>query len=254
MEVTKKILLSIYFSAFTVGAICFFRWIFLFFSRDPDKIKRKKTAKILLGSVVIAVLSIVVHFVVSVKQYTQTVDIAKLPTFKVTSDNLHDGVWDEKIGAKHGNISPMLSWDKVENARKYLVVMIDYDGNNWLHLVYLTDDTVLDEGAVTEKDGYVGPYPPSGTHNYTVYVFALNGDTYALDYKLDSGGTDFQKLTDQINFGVTTDYDKMSKVADLHTCVQNRIFCECPHGDDSRRDNIIAVGIVEGEYGKELEE
>ena len=26
------------------------------------------------------------------------------------------------------------------------------------------------------------------------------------------------------------DYDIMSKAADLHACVQNRIFCECPHG------------------------
>ena len=33
----------------------------------------------------------------------------------------------------------------------------------------------------------------------------------------------------------------MSKVADLHTCVQNRIFCECLHGDDSRRDTMSKV-------------
>ena len=30
-------------------------------------------------------------------------------------------------------------------------------------------------------------------------------------------------------------HDIMSKAADLHTCVQNRIFCEKTHGDDSRR-------------------
>ena len=30
-------------------------------------------------------------------------------------------------------------------------------------------------------------------------------------------------------------HDIMSKAADLHTCVQNRIFCEETHGDDSRR-------------------
>ena len=187
--------------------------------------KTCKTAKVLLGSVVIAVLSMVVHFGVAVKQYSQPIDIASLPTFNVTSDNLHDGMWDEKIGAKHGNVSPKLSWDKVENANKYMVVMIDYDGNNWLHWICTTDDTVLDEGAVTEKDGYVGPYPPSGTHNYTVYVFALKGDTYAIDDKLDSGGTDFQKLVDQINSGVTTDHN-----------------------------NIIAVGIIEGEYGEQQHE
>ena len=30
--------------------------------------------------------------------------------------------------------------------------------------------------------------------------------------------------------------DIMSKAADLHACVQNRIFCECPHGADRRHD------------------
>ena len=224
MEIIKRVLSIIYWCAFGVGAISFFRWIFLFLSRNPDKVKREKTAKVLLISVGVAALSMVVHFAVAVKQYSQSIDIADLPTFTVTSDNLHEGVWDEKIGAKHGNVSPKLSWDKVENANKYMVVMIDYDGDNWLHWMYLTDDTVLDEGAVTDKDGYVGPYPPTGTHKYTVYVFALNGDTRNIDYTLDSGGTDFQKLVEQINSGITTDYD-----------------------------NIIAVGIIEGEYGEKVE-
>ena len=35
-------------------------------------------------------------------------------------------------------------------------------------------------------------------------------------------------------------YDIMSKAADLHTCVQNRKFCECPHGAD-RRHNIVSI-------------
>ncbi len=220
-KIAKLILTIIYIAGFAVGIISFFRWIFLFASRNPDKGKRVKSAKILLGSFVVVAVALVAHLVISVKQYGQPIDINKIPTFTVTSDNLHDGVWDEKIGAKHGNVSPQLSWDKVENAEKYAVVMIDYDGNNWLHWMYLTNDIGLDEGAVTDKDGYVGPYPPSGTHKYTVYVFALKGDTYSIDYNLDSGGTDFQKLTEQINSGVETDYN-----------------------------NIIAVGVIEGEYGE----
>ena len=67
----------------------------------------------------------------------------------------------------------------------------------------------------------------------------------------------------------------MSKVADLHTCVQNRIFCgaqcpvdigsaptvverRCPHGDDSRRDisdntikgSVAAYAVTEPLYYK----
>ena len=31
-------------------------------------------------------------------------------------------------------------------------------------------------------------------------------------------------------------YENMSKAADLHTCVQNRIFCKCPHGAVRRHE------------------
>lgn len=189
-------------------------------SKSPDKKRRADVAKAMLIAVAIAIASMFLHFVVAVKQYANPIDVGGLPTFNVTSDNLHDGVWDEKIGAKHGNISPQLSWDKVDGAAMYGILMIDYDGSNWLHWFAKIDNTQVKEGAYKDKnDGYIGPYPPSGTHNYTVYVFALKGDTYNIDIQLDKGGADIDDIANQLDNGITTDYR-----------------------------NVLSVGIIEGSY------
>ena len=46
------------------------------------------------------------------------------------------------------------------------------------------------------------------------------------------------KRAEKIGLRMTV-YDIMSKAADLHTCVQNRIFCEKTHGADGRRGIMI---------------
>ncbi len=89
----------------------------------------------------------------------------------VTSENLNNGKWDEIISNTRlgENLSPQLSWSSVNGAGCYAVIMIDPDGNNWLHWIE-TDitDNELPQGFSSE-DKYVGPYPPSGTHRYQVY-------------------------------------------------------------------------------------
>ena len=217
-----KFILKIIYEA---GSVCVFifliRWLFLLLSKNPDKKKRHKTAKVLLLFFIISFTAIVADVVISAKQYAKPVDINDLPKFNVTSDNLKNGVWDEQIGAKHGNVSPELSWDKNEYAAKYAIVMIDHDGNDWLHWFALTDKTSVDEGTFNgENNGYVGPYPPSGTHNYTVYVFALKGDTNNPDIQLDKGGTELKDIIDQLNSGRY----------------------------DNDYNNIKSVGIIEGSY------
>ena len=244
-NIIKLILTIIYVISSLLGFIFIVWWLFMFLSRNPDKKKRNNIAKVILISFIITVISLFAHFIVAVKQYSRPLDISTLPTFNVTSDDLHEGVWDDKIGAKHGNLSPELSWDKVSSAEKYAIVMIDHDGNNWLHWFSIvdsnkdgdtdindesvndnkssdetTDTIIIPSGAFNNIDnGYVGPYPPSGTHNYTVYVFALIGDTYSLNIQLDKGGTDLQSIVEQLDSGLYTDYH-----------------------------NIIAVGTLEGSY------
>ena len=107
--------------------------------------------------------------------YITKTPFEELPTFKVSSKDLTDGIWDPKItNTKSGeNLSPDLSWDKVEGAGQYVVLMID---GGWLHMDVFTTETELAEGAYGRGERgaqYVGPYPPSGTHTYTVFVFAL---------------------------------------------------------------------------------
>ena len=244
-NIIKLILTIIYVVSSLLGFIFIVWWFVMFLSRNPNKKKRNNIAKVILISFIITVISLFAHFIVAVKQYSRPLDISTLPTFGVISDDLHDDVWDAKIGAEHGNLSPELSWDKVPSAEKYAIVMIDYDGNNWLHWFSIvdsnkdgatdindesvndnkpsnktTDTIIIPSGTFNNIDsGYVGPYPPSGTHNYTVYVFALIGDTYSLNIQLDKGGTDLQDIVGQLDSGLYTDYH-----------------------------NIIAVGTLEGSY------
>ena len=70
-----------------------------------------------------------------------------VPTFEVTSNDVHNGAWDDKVtNTKYGeNLSPDLSWEKVEGASQYVVVMID---GVWLHMDVFTTETSLAEGAI----------------------------------------------------------------------------------------------------------
>ena len=109
-------------------------------------------------------------------------DWAELDELTVTSENLQNGVWDDSIAntERGRNLSPQLSWEKAEHVQAYVIYMIDPDGNNWIHLISgtLTKEE-LAQGEITSINkgtsdiGYIGPYPPAGTHSYEVYVFAL---------------------------------------------------------------------------------
>ena len=98
-----------------------------------------------------------------------------LEAFPVTSENLHDGVWDSVItNTENGqNRSPQLAWDPVPGAECYAVYMVDTTVENWLHWKSggITE-TSLPLGWAPETE-YIGPYPPSGTHTYEIFVFAL---------------------------------------------------------------------------------
>ena len=100
---------------------------------------------------------------------------ASLPSIMLTSENLHDGVWDAEISnTKQGaNRSPQLAWQPVEGASCYAVYMVDTTVNYWLHWKSLNiKETSLAAGSIPDTE-YIGPYPPSGTHAYEIRVFAL---------------------------------------------------------------------------------
>ncbi|MCR5847983.1 MAG: hypothetical protein K6G75_07670 [Lachnospiraceae bacterium] len=137
--------------------------------------------------------------------YITNVSFEDIPTFKVTSECLKAGVWDDKItNTSYGDkLSPDLSWDEVEGAAKYAVIMID---SGWLHMDVLTEDTSLAEGAYSRGERweqYVGPYPPAGTHTYSVFVFALKNEPGDFYLGFDNGANDINKIYQ----GLDTDID-----------------------------------------------
>ena len=101
--------------------------------------------------------------------------VSAYPGFKVSSESLHDGKWDDICSNASGeNASPQLSWEPVEGAGLYVVYMFDTNTNGYLH--WKSGDiteTNLPEGWASAVE-YFGPNPQTGiTHQYNIYVFAL---------------------------------------------------------------------------------
>ncbi|MBQ5311283.1 MAG: hypothetical protein ILP19_04490 [Oscillospiraceae bacterium] len=126
---------------------------------------------------------------------------ASLPVIEVRSSDLHDGVWDSIItNTKNGsNVSPELSWDKVDGASGYVVYMVDTTAGNWLHWRSdVVTGTELSQGYAGKRE-YVGPYPPSGTHTYEIYVYALGGTPEKIPGYFDSQNANFDDFDDKLD-------------------------------------------------------
>ena len=168
--------------------------------------------------------------------YDKTIDEFKdKATMTVTSEDLQDGKWNDRItNTENGeNLSPEISFDKVEGAEYYFIYMVDETANNWVHWV-ATDvrEEELGTGANIKeyKDNpdfkYVGPYPPagSGEHTYTIYVYALKG-------KPDS---DIEPEFDEVSFsGDYMYYDYLS--------ISRR-------GNPNEYGNVISYGYLSGTF------
>jgi hypothetical protein len=107
----------------------------------------------------------------------------------------------QPISSKHSytadNISPHLSWSKVDGAQSYAVICDDPDASRkdpWVHWVVgnIPAETIeLLEGKVTgqegmndyHKIGWGGPNPPSGIHRYNFKVYALSDRLNGLSSK-----------------------------------------------------------------------
>ena len=121
----------------------------------------------------------------------------------ITSADLKDGTWDEAItNTAYGeNLSPQLSWNAIDEAGCYAIIMIDPDGNNWLH--WMETDVKSNEipRGYSSKAKYVGPYPPSGTHHYKVCVYALKEPGNAPSANFDRGGNDISTIEKELTQG-----------------------------------------------------
>lgn len=128
-------------------------------------------------------------------------------TITVTSTSIVDGKLLTTTAADKkpnhplgGNQSPAVSWDAVENANYYAVIMFD-ESADWLHFL-VTDITTtsIEEGKYTNTETYIGPYPPnsSGVHTYRIEVFAIKNQPSNPIGKLDSSET-YRDIVNKLN-------------------------------------------------------
>ncbi len=151
-------------------------------------------------------------------------DYESLPTFEVTSANLNDGVWDDVISNTSAgeNQSPELSWEEVEGATTYVIYMVDLTAGNWLHLKAGDITTTSIETGSLSSTQYVGPYPPSGTHDYVVYVFALRSTP-----------------------------TKVRGVLDINNAALDFLFASLDVNEAGETGNVISYGVLPGTYSAE---
>ena len=110
----------------------------------------------------------------------------KYASFEVSSPSLKGANWIKDISNtdKGQNVSPELNWNPVEGAACYQIYMVDENMNNFIHWKAANvTETSLPMGWATKE--YVGPYPPSGTHDYVIYVFALRDNPTRVNGALD---------------------------------------------------------------------
>ena len=137
-----------------------------------------------------------------------------LPVIEVTSESIVDGEWVTGIGFMEGNNSPELTWEAVNGASYYAVIMVDVSINNWLFWYEIVDCTHLDYGAYTDAEDYVGPYPP-GTDDFEIYIIALKEAPNELEYPVDqltsniSAKADFLNVSASGNTGNVIAYGKI---------------------------------------------
>ena len=133
----------------------------------------------------------------------------ELKNIEITSKSLtKDGFWSTAISGTSAfpaglNKTPQLSWTAVEGATCYAIYMYDTSASNWMHWKSINiTSTSIELGAKLEKSKYFGPYPPSGTHEYQVIVYALKEPVEKCPGTMDSPAIDIrtnEQNLDEIN-------------------------------------------------------
>jgi Raf kinase inhibitor-like YbhB/YbcL family protein len=114
--------------------------------------------------------------------------------FSLQSPAFEDGQeMDPHYGKRSQNVSPPLTWSGAPpGTRSFALAMVDRHpvARNYVHWLVADlepDRTSLAEGAggsggggLHEVQPYVGPFPPSGVHDYEFTLYALRTERLAL--------------------------------------------------------------------------
>jgi Raf kinase inhibitor-like YbhB/YbcL family protein len=128
----------------------------------------------------------------------------------------------QKYGKKAENVSPPLDWEGApEGTRSLALTFVDIhpvarDYVHWLVADISPQLSSLPEGAASKPSGwteikpYVGPFPPSGTHDYEFTLYALRTDALGLQ----PGATleAFRRAAEQNSLATATLIGKFTKI------------------------------------------
>jgi Raf kinase inhibitor-like YbhB/YbcL family protein len=144
--------------------------------------------------------------------------------FRLQSPAFDDGEeMAQKYGKRAENVSPPLEWaDPPEGTSSFALAFVDIDpiARDYVH--WLVADlspqlSSLPEGAAgsrssdfTEIEPYVGPFPPSGTHDYEFTLYALR--TNRLGLRPGASLQDFRRAAAQNSLGTATLTGKFTKI------------------------------------------
>jgi Raf kinase inhibitor-like YbhB/YbcL family protein len=143
--------------------------------------------------------------------------------FRLHSPAFDDGQeMAQKYGKKAENVSPPLDWEGApEGTRSFALSFVDLhpvarDYVHWLVADISPQLSSLSEGAASKPSGwteikpYVGPFPPSGTHDYEFTLYALPNDTLGL--QPGAALEAFRRAAEQRSLATATLIGKFTKI------------------------------------------
>jgi Raf kinase inhibitor-like YbhB/YbcL family protein len=129
----------------------------------------------------------------------------------------------QKYGKKAQNVSPPLEWDDApEGTKSFALAFVDIhpiarDYVHWLVADISPQLNSLPEGAgggrssgFLEVEPYIGPFPPSGTHDYEFTLYALSADR--LSVRPGATLQQFRQAAEQNSLATATLIGKFTKI------------------------------------------
>jgi Raf kinase inhibitor-like YbhB/YbcL family protein len=144
--------------------------------------------------------------------------------FRLQSPAFDDGQeMAQKYGKRADNVSPPLEWvDPPEGTSSLALAFVDIHPIARGYVHWLVADLspqlgALPEGAAssrssdfTEIEPYVGPFPPSGTHDYEFTLYALRTDRLGL--RPGASLQEFRRAAEQNSLGTATLIGKFTRI------------------------------------------
>jgi Raf kinase inhibitor-like YbhB/YbcL family protein len=143
--------------------------------------------------------------------------------FRLHSPAFDDGQeMAKKYGKKAENVSPPLDWENApEGTRSFVLSFVDLhpvarEYVHWLVADISPQLSSMPEGAAGRPSGwkeiepYVGPFPPSGTHDYEFTLYALGTDSLGLPPRATLQA--FRRAAEQNSLATATLIGKFTKI------------------------------------------